>query len=418
MELEINNMLESILKEEDTECSTLSFSSDFDESSISSKNSFSRSSIMEAEEVLEKIKTKSKISQHNFDKMSGNFLSVVKSQSGSRILQSCLAYTQPEIIKCLFYELKFKLVELIVDPYANYFCPKLFNVLKTDEKIEFLLEIQNNVLEIGINKIGTYPLQVIIGNLTTPIELSIMVNACSNFCLQLCQDPQGVHVIEKFITTYKDEAVSQIYAIIIQNLSFLSMNVNGLCATKKIVTESRNIMIKQIIRDAIKQDAVNLIQHVYGNYVIQTALEKWDIHLLLPITQQFYGNFQFLSIQKYSSNVLEKCFEKLKELIILPFIEETSLNMKVVDLMRHSYGNYVIQKAIKLSTGISKRNYISLIMKNINRLQDKKLIIKWVSIIESANLNNDNETVKQSIKITPVLSSSARRRVKVIGKCQ
>jgi len=193
------------------------------------------------------------------------------------------------------------------------------------------------------------------------------------------------------------------------------MNVNGLCATKKIVTESKNLIVKQLIRDAIKQDAIILIQHIYGNYIIQTALDHWDIQLLLPITEEFCGNFQHLSTQNYSSNVLEKCFERLKDLILVPFIVETSMNLGVVDLMKHSYGNYVIQKAIKLSDGNNKKNYISLISKNINKLQDKKLIYKWFSIIDTANIETEEA---HSLKMANILSTSVKSKRKAMNKCQ
>jgi hypothetical protein len=409
MEVNINCMMENILKEEESECSTLSFSSGFDESLGS--YTFSRSSSMEIEDVLEKIKIKSKMSKHNYEKLSGSFLNLVKTQSGSRVLQSILSTSHPEVVKSLFYELKANLPELIIDPYANYFCPKLFSVLKTEEKIQFLLEIQYNVLEIGVSKIGTYPLQMIIGNLTTPNELNIMVNACCFSCIQLCQDPQGVHVIEKFITTYSDQSVFKIYDILIKNLSYLSMNVNGLCVTKKIVTQSKNILIKLLVRDAIKEDAINLVQHVYGNYIIQTALDHWDVELLVPISQKFYGSFHYLSMQKYSSNVLEKCFEKMHDFILLSFIEETSKNIKVIDLMRHSYGNYVIQKAIKLSHGVCKKNYISLILRNINKLGDKKLIFKWSTIIENA-CSEQKEGTQNTLKVTNILNNNNQKNYK------
>ena len=49
--------------------------------------------------------------------------------------------------------------------------------------------------------------------------------------------------------------------------------------------------------------------------------------------------------------------------------------------MRSNYGNYVIQKAIKLSKGEIKNKLVFNAAKDVNKLNDSKLIIKWKSIL-------------------------------------
>ena len=49
--------------------------------------------------------------------------------------------------------------------------------------------------------------------------------------------------------------------------------------------------------------------------------------------------------------------------------------------MQNNYGNYVIQKAVKLSNNQYKERLIKEIMKNIYKLEDKKIINKWKMII-------------------------------------
>ena len=49
--------------------------------------------------------------------------------------------------------------------------------------------------------------------------------------------------------------------------------------------------------------------------------------------------------------------------------------------MRSNYGNYVIQKAIKLSKGENKQKLVFNAAKDVNKLNDAKLIIKWKSIL-------------------------------------
>ena len=51
--------------------------------------------------------------------------------------------------------------------------------------------------------------------------------------------------------------------------------------------------------------------------------------------------------------------------------------------MKNNYGNYVVQKALNLSHQDQKNRLISSIVKNIEKIGDRKLILKWQSIIGS-----------------------------------
>lgn len=50
--------------------------------------------------------------------------------------------------------------------------------------------------------------------------------------------------------------------------------------------------------------------------------------------------------------------------------------------MKNNYGNYVVQKALKLSKGNYKTKLINSILKNIQKIGDKKIILKWKTIVE------------------------------------
>ena len=106
-------------------------------------------------------------------------------------------------------------------------------------------------------------------------------------------------------------------------------------------------------------------------------------------------------MQKYSSNVVEKCLERSDEQVVSKFIEEISQHTRVIDLMKNSYGNYVVQKALKISTGQSKAKFVNIIMKHLDKLGDKKLISKWKAIVNNSmhlnlGLNNNNMALNLS----------------------
>ena len=93
-------------------------------------------------------------------------------------------------------------------------------------------------------------------------------------------------------------------------------------------------------------------------------------------------------MSKYSSNVVERCIEK-NELILKEYIEEICNNGRIAEVMKNNFGNYVIQKALKLSLNDYKKKLAEEVDRNIFKLNDRKLIIKWKSIVSPHLDNND-----------------------------
>ena len=62
--------------------------------------------------------------------------------------------------------------------------------------------------------------------------------------------------------------------------------------------------------------------------------------------------------------------------------------------MKSNYGNYVIQKAIKLSKGLFKQKLIYNASKDINKLNEQKLIKKWKSILIPHIKDLSNEQIE------------------------
>jgi hypothetical protein len=108
------------------------------------------------------------------------------SQNGSRILQKCISKTSKNILHLILLEIGNKISDMLMDPYANYFCPKFFSDLLQSDRLLFLNFIKPKIVLIAKNKIGTYPLQFIIENLQTEEEYQIVIESIENHILELC----------------------------------------------------------------------------------------------------------------------------------------------------------------------------------------------------------------------------------------
>ncbi len=59
-----------------------------------------------------------------------------------------------------------------------------------------------------------------------------------------------------------------------------------------------------------------------------------------------------------------------------------------IDLMKNRFGNYVVQKALKLSNGFLKVKLVNNIKKNIEKIRNQKIVDKWKSIIKNSTTCN------------------------------
>ena len=321
-----------------------------------------------------------KIDYYIYNKLQGNFVNIIKTHRGSRIFQNYLKNTHSEIIHKIFLEVNPYLTELIIDSYANYFCKRFFNYLNQKDRIDFLLSIKDSLTKISINNIGTYPIQGIIEQIGSKNEKKIIINSIKDSISEFCYDTYGTHVLEKIISCFEEEFTEFIFEFVGNNFLNLSNHINGICIVKKILSLTHKKEIHEKLKKIINENAFNLIQHSYGNYVIQIIIETWDINEILEILSNFHNKYSILSMLKYSSNVVERCIEK-SEIILKEYINEICSNGRIAEIMKNNFGNYVIQKALKLSINEDKKKLAEEVDKNIYKLNDRKLILKWKSIV-------------------------------------
>ena len=323
---------------------------------------------------------------------------LIKTQTGSKILQNYLKNTPPQIIHLLYNEINTKLNILLLDPYANYFCLKLFCFLNENDRISFLSLIVKNISIFSTNKIATYPIQYIVTHLNSKIEMQIIIHQINKNLMKLALDIYGTHVIEKIVISFDKELCNEIFNFITDNFIFLSNHVNGLCLVKKILIIQYQNNSYSNLKEIIINKCSELIENPYGNYALQIVIDNWNNNDLFDIFKQFFGHLTELSSMKYASNVIERFIEKNEEFLNEYILEICVKKNTIGTLIKNSFGNYVIQTALKHSKGKFKIILINSIENNINFLNDKKIIHKWKNII-SSNLIDDNKINANEINL-------------------
>lgn len=110
--------------------------------------------------------------------------------------------------------------------------------------------------------------------------------------------------------------------------------------------------------DAISAHALTLSQDQFGNYVVQYVLDLHNDKFSGAVMTQLVGNAAFLSTQKFSSNVIEKCIKQYQAQGVpdpndprVALIQEILASPLLPNLLCDSYGNYVVQSILMRADG-------------------------------------------------------------------
>ena len=116
----------------------------------------------------------------------------------------------------------------------------------------------------------------------------------------------------------------------------------------------------------MKVHCIEIIQSSYGNYVIQHILDEWGVVYAKDIIDVILDNIVSLSMQKFSSNVVEKFMDVISndqhDIKSLMF-RNLFIKGDVSSLIKNKYGNYVLTKAIKLMNNDDKREIKQCLLK-------------------------------------------------------
>jgi hypothetical protein len=237
----------------------------------------------------------------------GQIAGFAKNQQGSKYLQRVLAKASPDILDFVVVEVGDKMHELMTDSYGNYFCQKLLQSSSSKQRLYLLQKVSPYMVKISCDKRGTHSMQSLIQLINMKEEEEELEKAIVNNVVILSFDSNGTHVLQKVLLTVKPERLDYIFNACYDKLIDLSLDANGLCVIKKIVSRFNDIPDKRaMLVQKLSENCVQLVQSPYGNYAIQQGIEHWTNEELKPVYENLHDNILQLSMQKFSSNVIEK----------------------------------------------------------------------------------------------------------------
>ena len=275
--------------------------------------------------------------------LSFNILPLAKDQAGCRFLQEKLEKDQ-NAPKAFYNAILPHILALVKDPFGNYLVQKICNYLNEEEIKKIFEIISPNILDIGSNSHGTRVIQHLVNFLKTEDLVNYFLNILKPHVIPLLKELNGTHIINKFITDHP-ECANEINKIIVENSSTLATHRHGCCILQRLL-DGTDKKLKNDLIDNLIENCFVLIIDQFGNYVIQSILLLNNAKASGAIALKICDNLQYYSKHRYSSNVIEKCFDYCgrKEKKVL--VQKICSPEMIADLILDEHGNYVVQKAL------------------------------------------------------------------------
>lgn len=272
--------------------------------------------------------------------------------------------------------------QLALDPLGHSVLLRLFGESSEDQKRILAGRLAGQVVELAMHPWGCRVLQKAIETVPREQQATLASELCGeaasrclliavgkvvrcsehqfgNFTLQRCVEQMSPSDLRFFTTELKSDARR------------LATHEYGCRVLQRLLEYWPSDELGALL-DELMRDVQRLCRHRFGNFVIQLALmngrDADRFHILSVVRERLLE----FTRGKYSSRVVERCFDCLRS-AGRPFEAERAVLMQaalgndgvqglpVWELMSDPYGNYVVQRLIQCSEGADRQKLLALL---------------------------------------------------------
>lgn len=297
-----------------------------------------------------------------------------KDQNGCRLLQEQLDYDErTDLWDVIYHEALDHLADMMVDPFGNYLFQKLLERVEDKQRVVIIRRVSAHLVAAALNLHGTRSVQKVVEVCATcptvvtpasdaPTEFEyhqepaitrrpstrlpdLIVDALQDDAVRLCIDSNGNHVIQRALQFLAPEDNQFVFDAVCQECTTVGTHRHGCCVLQRCL-DAANKGQKTAVIAQVERHAMKLMQDPYGNYVVQYVLDSCTAEEALGVMVKPLGHLFDLSIQKFSSNVIEKCLEKAPERVRQQYLAELTTCSKLNRMLQDQFANYVVQRAL------------------------------------------------------------------------
>jgi len=332
--------------------------------------------------------------------MRGRIVEIAKDRDGSKFVQRRLQSSSDiEEMAIAYEEALFGIKELWNDVYGNYILQGLLD-FGTEEMRDGIGRsiVDSGVVSLSTKVYGCRLIQKALDTLSKE-EVANIVASVKGKVWQLVHDHNGNHVIQKSITKINEfflqskggeedathpllvSSLDVIIDEVTESIRELSVHPYGCRVVQRLIENCIGDQKARVL-DAVLREAMfgTLLNHEYGNYVVQRMLAYGREEDRRAIFERLVGNILALSKQKHSSNVVEMMLtygdaaqrhEIIDEILNGYCIDQNFVNKSAaLSMAEDAYANYVMKTVLDiLEEGPKRERLFNLLLSNLGQLE-------------------------------------------------
>ena len=306
-----------------------------------------------------------------FEHFLGRIYGLCQDQTGCRYLQKKLDEGNPQVTAAIYAETLPHAAALMTDPFGNYLFQKLLKCCGAEQRGALLRRVSGDLVAVSMNVHGTRAVQRVVDVARGgAAEVGVLRGAFRGHIVEMIQDTNGNHVIQRCLHTLPPEESQFIYDEVTagENMVRVATHRHGCCVIQRCVDLASEAQKLQVV-DNVVEHVLTLVQDPFGNYVVQYVLDLGVPGVPGRVAAQLRGHFVDLSTQKFSSNVVEKIMQaEGGEDAVGAIVAEIVACDRIDALLQDPYANYVIQTALTHASDRQHRELSGAILGHISVL--------------------------------------------------
>jgi len=245
-------------------------------------------------------------------------------------------------INLIFDAVHGDVVALSMDPFGNYLIQKLVQYGTVEQRATLVSMAAPHLIPIALNVHGTRVIQKMLEVADTDAQIDTLIGAMAARVMELILDMNGNHVVQRCLASLPPERAAFVYDAVRNETVRVSTHRHGCCVLQRCLDHAPEMHRGPII-GLVVSNAKKLVLDPFGNYVVQYVLELKSAELTRGIANALVGAFAELSLQKFSSNVIEKCLQAGDMHVIATVTREITSAKSLGQLLHDPFANYVLQ---------------------------------------------------------------------------
>jgi len=294
---------------------------------------------------------------------------MAKDQAGCRLLQQKIEEASAFEISVIYDQIFSRIPELIMHPFGNYLCQKIFEYIDQSCIISIINLISPQVTNMCLDTHGTRSIQKLISVVKIyPQHIQALLAPLKTKTALLIKDTNANHVIQRVLSEIGPPQDQFIFEAATSNLLEIATHKHGCCVIQRCLDSGTEEQRQGLINSILKH-CVQLVQDAFGNYVVQYVLDFNNSLHNANLARVFVKHIRLLATQKFSSNVIEKCLQQNSEEVQAMMIKEIGHSEMATHLICDQYGNYVVQRALMLASPSLRSFVVKEIKKNAEKIK-------------------------------------------------